>query len=143
VLTWTRTCGGGGWLSFGGKTALDALREATRLDPAIAACLVAEETERAVPSTRYGTNGITQGLIIAFAGNALTVPGADSADVAFAMWEEARAVIASRAPRVDDSALASLSDPATLTWLLRLLQENEAGKAIAGQCTAELWALDR
>ena len=91
ALTWTRTRGGGGWLSFGGKTALDVLRDATRLDPAIAARLVAEETEQAVASSRYGTNGITQGVIIAFAGNALTVPGADSADVAFAMWEEARA----------------------------------------------------
>jgi len=208
TLTWTRTRGGGGWLSFGGETALDALRDATRLDPAIAAGLVAEETERAVASSRYGTNGITQALILAFAAKALTLPGSDSVDVAFAMWEEARAVIADRAPRVDNSddpdqpytapdpddgsrapgnldiafttaalaglahagreskrrslltaralitlrpdaaapavatALASLSDPATLTWLLCLIEdENAAGKAIAGQCTAELRAL--
>ncbi|MDB5910544.1 MAG: hypothetical protein JWP34_4658, partial [Massilia sp.] len=208
TLTWTRTRGGGGWLSFGGETALDALRDATRLDPAIAAGLIAEETERAVASSRYGTNGITQALIIAFAAKALTVPDADSVDIAFAMWEEARAVIADRAPRVDNSddpdqpysapnpddgsrvpgnldvalataalaglahagreskrrsllaaealitlrpdaaapavatALASLSDPATLTWLLCLIEdENAVGKTIAEQCTAELQAL--
>ena len=55
TLAWTRARGGGGWLNFGGQTALDALRNATRLDPAIATDLVAEETERIVASGRYGT----------------------------------------------------------------------------------------
>jgi hypothetical protein len=208
TLTWTRSRGGGGWLSFGGQPALDALRAAARLDPVIAAGLVAEETELAVASSRYGTYGITQALIIAFAANALAVPDADPIDVAFAMWEEARAVITDRAPRVDDSddpdqpytaptpddgsrvpgnldaafattalaglaqadreskrrsllaaqalinlrpdaaspavatAMASLSDPATLTWLLRLIEhENAAGKAVAARCAQELRAL--
>ena len=73
TLAWTRARGGGGWLNFGGETALDALHNATRLDPAIAADLVAEETERIVASGRYGTNGVTQALIIAFAAKALAI----------------------------------------------------------------------
>ena len=208
ALTWTRSRGGSGWISFGGQTALDALRAATRLDPAIATGLVAEETEWAVASSQYGTYGITQALIIAFAANALTVPGIEPIDVAFAIWEEARTVITDRAPRVDASddpaqpytapdpddgsrvpgnldaafataalaglaqagreskrrsllaaralislrpdvaspavatALARLSDPATLTWLLCLVEdENAAGKAVAAQCAQELRAL--
>jgi hypothetical protein len=208
TLAWTRARGGGGWLNFGGQTALDALQNATRLDPATAADLVAEETERIVASGRYGTNGVTQALIIAFAAKALTKPGTDSVDTAFAMWEEALAVIADRAPRVDDTddpdqpytapdpddgsripgdldlafataalaglshpgreskrrallaaqvlitqrpdiaapatatALAALSDPATLTWLLCLISDQDTeGKPIADHCAAELRAL--
>jgi hypothetical protein len=208
VLTWTRARGGGGWLNFGGQTALDALHNATRLAPAIAADIVAEETERMVASGQYGTNGITQALVIAFAAKALTVPGTDPLDTAFAMWEEAHAVIADRAPRVDDTddpaqpytapdpddgsripgdlglafataalaglshagreskrrsllaaqalitqrsdiaapaigtALATLSDPATLTWLLCLISDQGAeGKRVAEHCAAQLRAL--
>src|SRR5260370_1134286 len=33
TLAWTRARGGGGWLNFGGQTALDALQNATRLAP--------------------------------------------------------------------------------------------------------------
>jgi hypothetical protein len=208
TLAWTRARGGGGWLNFGGQTALDALHNATRLAPAIARDLVAEETERIVASGQYGTNGVTQALVIAFAAEALTLPGADSIDNAFAMWDEALAVIADRAPRVDDTddpdqpytapypddgsripgnldrafataalaglshagreakrrsllaaqalitqrpdiaapaaatALAKLSDPATLTWLLCLLSDQNAeGRRIAEHCTTDLRAL--
>jgi hypothetical protein len=103
ALAWTRARGGGGWLNFGGETALDALRNAARLDPVITADLVAEETERVVASGRYGTYGVTEALIIAFAARALGVAGSDPVDTAFAMWEEARAVINDRTPRVDDT----------------------------------------
>lgn len=205
ALAWTRTRGGSGWLNFGGETALDALQNATRLDPVIATNVVADETERLVASSRYGTWGVTQALVIAFATGALTVPDRKPVDAAFAIWEEALAVIADRAPRVDASddpdqpyteprpddgsripgdldvafaaaalaglsdasfeskrrsllaaqalitqrpeiaapavaiALASLSDPATLTWLLCLIGDSGAeGRTVAQRCTPQL-----
>jgi hypothetical protein len=195
TLGWTRARGGGGWLNFGGETALDSLRNATRLDPLITIEVVADETERVVAAGRYGTYGITQALVIAFAARALSIPNDDPVDMAFVMWEEALAVIADRAPRVDETddpslpysapepnngdrilgdldlafaeaalaglfhagleskrrallaaqalvtqrpgvaaqavamALSSLSDPATLTWLLCLISDQDAAGA--------------
>ncbi|MFI5556045.1 hypothetical protein [Streptomyces sp. NPDC051738] len=52
---------------------------------------------------RYGTHGITQALIFAFAHQALALPPNDSLDLAFALWDEAATVIEIRAPRVHDS----------------------------------------
>jgi hypothetical protein len=208
ALTWTRNRGGGGWLSFGGKTALENLRRATALDATATVGVIADEAERAVATYRYGTNGITQALIFAFASAALHVPSAKPLDVAFSIWDEACAVIEHRAPRTDASddpdqpytppdpdsgsqlvgdldaafalatigglghawreakrrsflavqalivmrptvaapaiatALASLSDPATLTWLLCLLEHHtEAREAIVVRCTPQLQTL--
>lgn len=186
ALAWTCTRGRGGWLTFGGETEIESLHRATALDAETANAVVADEIERIVATSRYGTYGISQALIHALAVRALACPDG-SADVAFAAWDEAFGVIASRAPRVDESddpdvpyvppspdrgelapgdldgalalaalgglghasrekkrrallvaqllleerpivaapaftlALAKISDPATLTWLLRLL----------------------
>ncbi|SDS54760.1 AAA ATPase domain-containing protein [Streptomyces sp. TLI_053] len=103
ALTWVRTRGHGGWLNFGGETALDALRTASQLDPALTHRVITEEVEAVVGAGRYGTHGITQALIFAFAHQALGLPPNDSLDVAFALWDEAATVIENRAPRVHDS----------------------------------------
>lgn len=190
ALTWTRTRGHGGWLTFGGETDIDSLHLATALDAEVANAVVAEEIERIVATSRYGTYGISQAIIHAFAVGALATPHGSSTAVAFDAWDEAFDVIASRAPRVDDSddpdvpydppspdagepapgdlegafalaaiaglahpgrekkrraflavqllleerpvvcarvfpvALGAISDPATLTWLLRVLESS-------------------
>ncbi|MGC0405168.1 hypothetical protein RKD27_007812 [Streptomyces sp. SAI-126] len=208
ALTWVRTRGQGGWLNFGGETALDALRTAAQLDRTLTHRVITEEAEAAVSTGRYGTHGITQALIFAFAHQALGLPPADSLDLAFALWDEAATVIESRAPRVHDSddpqhpyrapdndngtpapgdldrafataalaavahadregkrramvatqslitlrpettapamalALEQLTDPATLVWLLCLLQEQgPAVQAVVDHCQDALEAL--
>lgn len=195
ALTWVCARGHGGWLTLGGETEIDALRRSTELDPDIARTIIAEEVERVVAATRYGTYGISQALIYAFSVGALTVSAHSAIDIAFASWDEAFAVIEARAPRVDSSddpdypyfppdpdsgeatpgdlesafalatlgglahpsrekkrrallaaqllleeraeiaapafriALSAISDPATLTWLLRLIELAE-GRSI-------------
>ena len=103
TLLWTRTRGRGGWLNFGGETDLQSLHRATALDPAVTLEVVAEEAERVVASGQYGSYGITQALIFAFSGRAISVPGTRPMDVAFAAWDEAFATIDDRAPRVHES----------------------------------------
>ncbi|MFE7528048.1 AAA family ATPase [Kitasatospora sp. NPDC057542] len=103
ALTWVRTRGQGGWLNFGGETALDALRTASQLDPALTHRVITEEVEAVVGAGRYGTHGITQALVFAFAHQALGLPPNGSLDLAFALWDEAATIIENRAPRVHDS----------------------------------------
>ncbi|WP_037624146.1 AAA family ATPase [Streptomyces aureus] len=210
ALTWVRTRGQGGWLNFGGETALDALRTASQLDSTLTHRVITEEVEAVVGSGRYGTHGITQALIFAFTHQALALPPNRSLDMAFALWDEAATVIESRAPRVHDSddpqhpyrapdndigipvpgdldlafttaalaalahadregkrramvatrylialrpeatapavalALEQLSDPASLMWLLCLLQELQpAAQPIVDHCQHALEALAR
>ncbi|MGW8954673.1 AAA family ATPase [Streptomyces sp. NPDC055709] len=210
AMTWVRTRGQGGWLNFGGETALDALRAASQLDPALTHSVITEEAEAVVGAGRYGTHGITQALIFAFAHQALALAPNHSLDLAFALWDEAAAVIENRAPRVHDSddpqhpyrapdndngtsapghldhafataalaalahadregkrramvatralialrpeatapaialALEQLSDPATLMWLLCLLQEQgAAAQPVVDHCQHALEVLAR
>lgn len=208
ALTWVRTRGQGGWLNFGGETALDALRIAAQLDRTLTHRVITEEAEAVVSAGRYGTHGITQALIFAFAQQAFGLPPNDSLDLAFALWDEAVTVIESRAPRVHDSddpqhpyrapdngtpapgdldhafataalaavahadregkrramvatrslvtlrpevtapamalALEQLSDPATLMWLLCLLQEQgPQAQPVVDHCQEALEALAR
>lgn len=189
-LTWTNARGRGGWMTFGGETEIDALRQATTLDSETTFNIVAEEVERIVATSQYGTYGISQALIFAFSAGALSKPEQPSLDVAFAAWDEAFAIIGARSPRVDASddpeypykpplvdpgkvapgdlnaaialatmaglahpsrekkrrsflaaqlllnerasvaapafnvALSSISDPATLTWLLKIIESS-------------------
>ncbi len=102
ALTWTRTRGHGGWLTFGGETEIDALHRASALDSTISNRTVAEEVAAVVATARYGTYGITQALIYALATQSLASED-DPIDAAFAAWDEAFEVISSRAPLVDPS----------------------------------------
>jgi hypothetical protein len=103
TLTWTRTRGGGGWLSFGGETEIDTLQRATASDSKIACEIVAEEIERAIATSRYEIYGISQAIIYAFSVGAMVCPDKAPLDVAFASWDEAFAVIEKRAPHVHPS----------------------------------------
>lgn len=103
ALTWTRARGRGGWLTFGGETEIGSLLRATALDAQVANAVVAEEIERIVASSRYGTYGISQAVIHALTMGALVTTDGSSIATAFGAWDEAFDVIASRAPRVDDS----------------------------------------
>jgi len=102
ALTWTRSRAGGGWLTFGGKTALDSLRRAAEIDAGSALAWIAMEVQRAVAGKR-GLNGITQAVVYALAeidfGPGL-LGGHSSLDTAFLCWDEAASVIASRLPRL-------------------------------------------
>lgn len=101
TLAWTRARGHGGWMTFGGETELDSLGRASTLDAGVTRIVVAEEVERAV-AVSYGPYGISQAIVFAFVSGALSVDGAVSVDTAFAVWDEACAVISARAPRVSD-----------------------------------------
>ena len=101
ALAWTRTRGGGGWLSFGGKTEIELLQRATRLDPDATLSVVADEVERFILSDRFGSYGISQAIVFALATQALSVD--DPLTAAFTAWDEARAVIERRAPVVHPS----------------------------------------
>jgi len=90
-------------LTFGGETEIESLDQATALDAETANAVVAEEIERIIATSRYGTYGISQALIHALVTEALTCPDRSATAVAFDAWDEAFAVIASRAPRVDAS----------------------------------------
>jgi len=200
-LTWTNARGRGSWMTFGGETEIDALRQATTLDSQTTFSVVAEEVERIVATSRYGTYGISQALIYAFSAEAMTKPEQPSLDVAFAAWDEAFAIIGARLPRVDASddpeylymppmvdqgeaapgdlnaaialatmaglahpsrekkrrsflavqlllnerasvaapafntALSSISDPATLTWLLKIIESSgESSTPVRESC---------
>jgi hypothetical protein len=89
TLTWTRTQGGGGWLTFGGETEIDALQRATALDSQIACEVIAEEIERVIATSRYEIYGISQAIIHAFSVGSLVCPDRSSLDVAFTAWDEA------------------------------------------------------
>jgi hypothetical protein len=103
ALTWTRARGRGGWLTFGGETAIDSLLGATALDAEVASAVVAAEIERIVATSRTGTYGISQAVIYALTVGAFQSAGGPAVDIAFDAWDEAFRVIAARAPRVDDS----------------------------------------
>ncbi len=200
ALAWTRARGHGGWMTFGGQTELDSLERASTLDAGVTRAVVAEEIERAVAAS-YGPYGISQALVFAFASEALRVDGSAPLDTAFAVWDEACAVISARAPRVSDDddpddpymppipdagqaapgnleaafglailgnlfhpsrerkrrtflatqllieqrpdvaasavsfALSSISDPATLVWLLSVIDlSREKGAAVVAAC---------
>lgn len=205
ALAWTRSRGHGGWLNFGGETEIESLAAAARIDRDVALGVIAAEVERLVAGGRFGTYGITQAVIYAFATLELVGSGAASLELAFDAWDEALAVISDRAPRVHPSddpvddyapavtdtgeatpgdldvafakaalaglahpgreikrrsllaastliqnrpaqvapalalAIRDLSDPATLTWLLRMVEvASPAGSSLVDTCHEEL-----
>ena len=204
ALAWTRACGGYGYSGFGGETDVCWLRQANKIDPALAREVVAAETESVVAAGTHHAYGFSKALIHAFGAGALTPQDTSPIDAAFDAWQEIHAVTDYRAPRVhafDDPAepytprdtdgcvsradldsafalgvfaglghasrekkrrtllavrlllserpeptatavhfaLGELSDPATLTWLLRLIETSEAtATAVVEQCRQTL-----
>ena len=207
TLAWTRTRGGGGWMTFGGETEAESLRRAATVDPALVLKTIATEVEEVV-SRSGATNGICQALMYGFAKCGLHTSGSIAYDIAYDVWDEVFAVIADRVPRVaaaddpDDvylppdpesgedlpgdldvafaaatvaalahpgreqkrrsllaaemliavrpttvttvleSALLTLSDPATLTWLLRVIERHRGEAAsLISECRNALTEL--
>lgn len=106
VLCWTRSRGGGGWLTFGGETGLDSLSRAVALDRDAAFIELTLEIQKVV-TERRSSLGLTQALIYAFAlvdlGSSQTGGETlNSSQTAFAIWDEAQAVITSRTPRISE-----------------------------------------
>lgn len=95
---WTRCHGGGGYLRFGGKTALGALRRAMELDAHIAL----SELEKAIGQVIFEYSpGVSQALMFGLLEGALpTEPQTSGSDVAFQCWDEVCAVLAMRLPRL-------------------------------------------
>lgn len=100
TLAWTRSRGGGGWLTFGGTTRLESLRTATRADTGTALAVLGDEIARVIRSDRGGTWGVAQALILAFVTGAAAEDQAPDVDTAFACFDAALEVIAARTPNV-------------------------------------------
>ena len=115
TLAWTRTRGGHGWNTFGGRDALECLERALKIDQRTTLRILAEEVAFFVRSSGYGTYGISRALVLA-----MSRIGWSSLDkrhtrkmLAFLGWDQAYEVIQSRLPRQgsdDDPVLAYQPD---------------------------------
>lgn len=101
TLAWTRTRGGGGWMTFGGEDLMENLASAVRLDEATTLRLLGEEVARLVGGDGYGRYGITRALILAM--NRIDWPSLKERQgptpLPFLIWDQAYAVIESRLPQ--------------------------------------------
>lgn len=118
ALAWAQARGNGGWLAFGGSEHVGLLHRATALAPEVASEAVGSAVERCLDGRQ--TMGVTRALIEALSVGALHVPALpdrlektgdreepsedatpswrEPVDAAFAVWDEAFAVISGRVP---------------------------------------------
>jgi len=101
TLAFAKIRGGGGRLTFAGRDRLDLWQRAQALDAAAAAATLADQVASAVAGRRYGTIGVTQALVAAFAARPPDPTRPAPAD-ALACWDAAFAVIAHRLPGTAD-----------------------------------------
>lgn len=107
ALSWTQARDGSGWLAFGGVDHMGLLSRATALAPQVSSEAVGIAIERRLNGQQ--TLGVTRALIEALSAGALEVPaehatpgkhqapaGSETIDAAFAVWDEAFAVISGR-----------------------------------------------
>jgi hypothetical protein len=97
TLAFTKIRGGGGWLAFAGRDRPDLWQRAVTLDAATARGLLAEQVLATIEGGSYGTFGITQALIAAFAACS-PEPAGSGPSSAFACWDAAFQVIEHRLP---------------------------------------------
>lgn len=97
TLAFAKIRGGGGWLTFAGRDRLDLWHRAQALDPDAASLCLAQQVAAVVTGRKYGTLGVTQALIEAFAARSAdpAVPGQPDP---FTCWDAAFSVIAYRLP---------------------------------------------
>ena len=95
TLAWTRTRGGGGWNTLGGKDALESLDSAVKIDERATFRTLAEEVAFFVRSSGYGTYGISRALVLAM--SRIRCPSLDEM-LPFLVWDQAYEVIQSRLP---------------------------------------------
>jgi hypothetical protein len=96
TFAFTRSRGGGGWLSFGDTNHIKWLIKAHELSPDTALLILAEEVGRYLDGSSF-SYGVTQHLI-----EALSTLG--HKEVSLSMWREAFTVIDHRLPREADEA---------------------------------------
>ena len=97
TLAFTKIRGGGGWLTFAGRDRTDLWQRAVALDAGTANGLLAEQVVSAIEGRRYGTHGVTQALVAAFAAQSPD-PADSRPGSAFACWDAAFQVIEHRLP---------------------------------------------
>jgi hypothetical protein len=97
TLAFTKIRGGGGWRTFAGRDRLDLWVRATAVDTATAVATLADQVVAAMNGRPYGTYGITQALVAAFAAQPPD-PARPVPIDALACWDAAFTVIAYRLP---------------------------------------------
>lgn len=109
VLAFTRSRGGGGWLTFGGEAQVGALLRGLDLNRERALEFLGAETQRVIASDTYGRYGVTQALIRAFAHVAANWGEGDQSEGSgdlpdpLTLWDAAFRVIERRLPRTGET----------------------------------------
>lgn len=114
TLAFTKIRGGGGWRTFAGRDRLDLWVRATAVDTGTAAAILADQVAAAIEGRPYGTYGITQALVAAFAAQPPD-PARPSPMDALACWDAAFTVIAYRLPgtvHIGSEVYEPTTDPA-------------------------------
>ena len=97
TLAFTKIRGGGGWLTFAGRDRPDLWQRAVALDADTATGILADQVATAIGGRPYGTHGVTQALVAAFAAQSPD-PADSHPGSAFACWDAALEVIEHRLP---------------------------------------------
>jgi len=97
TLAFTKIRGGGGGRTFAGRDRLDLWVRATAVDPGTAAVILADQVAAAIEGRPYGTYGITQALVAAFATQPPD-PARPGPMDALTCWDAAFTVIEYRLP---------------------------------------------
>ncbi len=96
VFAYTKSKGGGGWLTFGGKEHEETLRTAVALDAKLAFSELGMAIVDVLNGKYYGAQGISQALVQAFCSK--TIGAADVSTSPFELWDAAAEVIEDRLP---------------------------------------------
>lgn len=102
VYAYTRSRGGGGWLTLGGQEQEAALRSAVKLDAKLAFDELGASIVEIFNGKYYGTQGVTQALVDAFSAKGI---GDDTGINPFDLWDAAADVIEERLPSMGDDDL--------------------------------------
>ena len=101
VLAFTRSRGGGGWLTFGDRKHVPSVERALDLDPERARQVLASEVGQVIRGPGYRTMGVSRALVQAFAMLSTRIDPVGSEPSAFSLWDAACEVIEARLPAAD------------------------------------------
>lgn len=110
IMAYTKSRGGGGWRTFGGKEHQKTLQAAVALDADLAFNELGMSMINVLNGQFYGVHGISQALIQSFSGEELA--GKAPAN-AFSLWDTAADTIETRMPAMDDIDKDSSYTPTT------------------------------
>ncbi len=100
MFAYTKSKGGGGWLTFGGKEHEETLHAAVALNAKLAFSELGIAIVDVLKGKYYVTQGISQALVQAFCSNAI---GADMSTSPFELWDAAADVIGDRLPSLGEA----------------------------------------